>query len=167
MRRPVRTTSSGGMLISPGHSSRSTFWKAFSRSNSTFWSRDSTLLTSPSLRFPLQPQEASGKRSLSLMARSGTDRALTELEKPSKGETNGNFIDRYFSGAFARWWGLGIFSLAPVAPAGHCCEPSSAGYSIPRYSRRDSSLIRLSKVANVVTQLGCEQITSQQTPTKD
>jgi hypothetical protein len=143
------------------------FGKPSPRSNSTLWSRVSTLLTSPSLRLPLQPQEASGKRSLSLMARSGTDSALTELEKPSKGGDYGYFIDRHFSGAFARWWGLGIFSLAPVAPAGHCCEPSSTGYSMPRCSRRDSSLIRLSKVPNVVTQLGCAQITSQQTPTKD
>ena len=29
-----------------------------------------------------------------------------------------NSIDRYCSVVFGRWWGLGIFSLAPVTPAG-------------------------------------------------
>jgi hypothetical protein len=39
-----------------------------------------------------------------------------------------------------------------------CCEPSSSEYSISRCLQRDSSLIRLSGLANVVTQLGCAQI---------
>jgi hypothetical protein len=40
------------------------------------------------------------------------------MDNSNKGETNGYFIDRYFSVVFDRWWGLGLFSLAPVAPAG-------------------------------------------------
>ena len=67
---------------------------------------------------PYEPNEAAGNDSLFRATSSGTQRALTELEKPNKGETNGYFIDRYRSVVFARWWGLGIFSLAPVAPAG-------------------------------------------------
>jgi hypothetical protein len=47
------------------------------------------------------------------------------------------------------------------------CEPTSSDYSIPRCWPRDSSLLRLSGVANVVTRLDCAQITSQQTTMKD
>jgi hypothetical protein len=38
---------------------------------------------------------------------------------------NGNFIDHCCGVAFTGWWRLGIFSLAPLAPAGHRPGPST------------------------------------------
>jgi hypothetical protein len=67
-----------------------------------------------------KPKEVVGNDSLFRTTSSGTQHAPTELriDNPNKGETNGYFIDRYFSVVFDRWWGLGLFSLAPVAPTG-------------------------------------------------
>jgi hypothetical protein len=38
------------------------------------------------------------------------------IDNPNKGEDYGYFIDRYCGAVFDRWWRVGIFSLAPVAP---------------------------------------------------
>src|SRR4029453_17183053 len=108
MQRPLERHPVAGGFISAGHSSHSTFWS----SDSTY----ATVLSSLSLH---KPKKAVGNHSRFRITSSGTQRAPTELriDNPNKGETNGYFIDRYFSVVFDRWRGLGIFSLAPVAPA--------------------------------------------------
>jgi len=40
---------------------------------------------------------------------------------------NGKFIDHCCGVAFTGWWRLGIFSLAPLAPAGPRPGPSACG----------------------------------------
>jgi hypothetical protein len=41
-------------------------------------------------------------------------------KKAGKGEVrNDDPIDRSFAVVFTRWWGMGLFPLARVAPAGH------------------------------------------------
>jgi hypothetical protein len=91
----------------------------------------------PFLGFPLTASRSYRKHSLSLIARSGTDSALTELRIDNQiKERHGYFIDRYSSGVFGRWRGLGILSLAPVALTGALVGMGIPEYEAKRYEER-------------------------------
>src|ERR1043166_5292611 len=91
-----------------------------SLTNSTFWSSDSTYTTALSSFSLYKSKQASETTAFFAPQVLAHHLRLQELriEKSKQRRDYGNCIDRYSSAVFARWRGLGIFSLAPVAPAG-------------------------------------------------